>query len=114
MSDRHRFVITCDGTEKKRHKPTVVAIYARDDDGTWLPIHSGFRANGGDLTLPESGYRPEAGQFEWPCPEHHCTYRFRADVTQTAGVLDRLMQAGESGGSLRLIDEALRRTKHAD
>lgn len=110
MKERPRFVINCDGVEGKPHKPTVVAVYARDDDGTWLPVHSGVR-DGKWFVMPDSGYRPAAGQFDWPCRNRRCTYRFRADAARVSAVLDKFMGDGESNATLRRIDEELR---HAD
>jgi hypothetical protein len=108
---RPRFVITCDGTDIKRHKPAIVAIYARDDDGTWLPVHSGVRDGGKELIIPETGYRSEAGQFDWPCSNRRCPYRFRADTAQVAQILDRFLAAGAHEVPLRLIDEELRHAR---
>jgi hypothetical protein len=108
VSGRPRFVILCDGTGEKPHKPVIVAVYARDDDGTWLPIHSATR-DGKCLVMPDTGYRADAGQFDWPCRNRRCMYKFRADAGQVGSVLDRLLAAGQTSASLRLIDAALRR-----
>jgi hypothetical protein len=109
--ERPRFVITCDGTERKPHRPAIVAVYARedDDDGTWwMPIHSAVRGEGKDLILPETGHRPESNQFDWPCPNRRCDYRFRADAVQVSKVLADLMDNGDSEASLRRLDSELR------
>ena len=108
MTDRPRFVINCDGTKSEPHEPAVVMVYARDSDGTWLPIHSAIR-HGKQLILPESGYLPDSNQFDLPCPEHNCEYRFRHPVDRVSEVLDKLLAAGELEASLRFLDAALRR-----
>lgn len=105
-ADRPRVAIVCDGKGGKGHRPAVVAHYAIDTDGTMLPIHSALRADGEWLILPESGLRPVAGQFDWPCPNRRCTYRFRAPVETVTAALLRL---GSAEVSLRDIDAELQR-----
>lgn len=110
MTDRPRFIVMCDGTDSKPHKPGLVALYTRDTDGTWLPIHSAIRDGGKQLVLPDSGYRPESGQFDWPCPNRRCGYRFRASTDRVAQILDRFLDAGQTEESLRRIEHKLRHT----
>lgn len=107
MSDRPQFTITCDGIATRPHKPAIVAVYARDDDGTWLPIHSAIR-DGKTVVLPESGYRTTAGQFNWPCPNRRCSYQFRAAVERVNAALDRLLADGQADTTLRHLDGELR------
>jgi hypothetical protein len=110
-ADRPRVVIVCDGHDGKGgkpHRPVVVALYAVDSDGTLLPIHSAIRDDGKPLILPESGLRPVAGQFDWPCPRRGCTYRFRHPVDAVGSALLRI---GRPEVSLRELDRELR---HAD
>ena len=104
---RPRVVINCDGVGDKAHRPALIALFARDSDGTLLPIHSGVRSGGKELILPESGYRPVAGQWNWPCPNRRCSYRFRAPVERVAEALDRLLPAGGEA-SLRELEQELR------
>lgn len=109
MSDRPQFTITCDGIGDKPHKPAIVAVYARDHDGTWLPHYSAVR-DGKDVLIRKTGDNAEAGQFDWRCPQRRCTYRFRAAAGRVSSVLDRLLDAGCDEAPLRFIDQALRHT----
>lgn len=116
-AERPRVVIVCDGKDghrghpSKLHRPAVIAVYARDSDGTLLPIHSALRYGGNrELILPESGYRPTTGQFDFPaCPNRRCGYIFRHPVSRVTGALERLLPAGGEV-SLRKLEAELRDT----
>jgi hypothetical protein len=113
MSERPRFVITCDGTKGQRHELQIVRIYARDHDGTWLPILTAVR-DGKDVFLPAAPdyVLPRAGdiaQYYWPCQNRHCPYEFRADAAKVNRLMDQLLEAGLHEAPLRFIDKALRR-----
>jgi len=103
--DRPRVTIVCDGSDTRQHRPAVVALYAMDSDGTMMPVHSALRGDGEWLILPESGLRPVAGQFDWPCPNRRCSYRFRHPVDVVTAALLRL---GSPEVSLRELDRELR------
>lgn len=105
--DRPRITIVCDGSDTRRHRPAIVALYAMDSDGTMMPIHSAVRIDGKPLILPESGLRPVAGQFDWPCPNRRCPFVFRAPVEAVTAALLRLSVPEVS---LREIEHELRHT----
>jgi len=106
VSERPRVTIVCDGKDGRPHRAAVVALYAMDSDGTMMPVHSALRGDGKHLILPDSGLRPVAGQFDWPCPNRRCTYRFRHPVDAVTAALLRLAAPEVS---LREIDADLQR-----
>lgn len=116
MTDRPRFLITCEGTTAKPHKPEAVAVHTRFDPGPgeahgfWAPTYSGVTPDGASLILGRDKVNADRNQFTWPCPRRDCSYEFRHDQARVNAVLDRLHAAGIHERSLKFLDAALRHT----
>jgi hypothetical protein len=110
-TDRPALTITCIGKSKKRHSSLDVQTYHRDDDGTWMPVHSGTRTNSRgeqvNYISPSSGML--ANQFDLECPNPRCRYKFRHPSLKVATVLNDTLAASQHEIPLLALDIALRR-----
>jgi hypothetical protein len=113
MHDRPTLTITCIGTRNKRHPSLDVKTYHRDDDGTWMPIHSGTRTNSRGEQInylsPGTGMIADTSQFELSCPNPRCPFVFRHPSLKVATILNDTVAAGEHEIPLLALDIALQR-----
>ena len=93
MSERTILTVTCSGTKKHQHRNTHLAVYARDESGTWLPRHSGVRDETA-YVIVEPGIRVETGQVDIPCPNNKCSYILRCSQSRTFEAFDVLTTRG--------------------
>lgn len=110
--ERPRLTVSCIGTKNKRHTPIDVITYARHEDGTWLPLHSGVRINAKaervDYLVPETGMRPGEDAMVLPCPSPRCTYNFQHPASKVLPLFDKAIKADEHEVFLLTLDTAIR------